>query len=245
MDTHTHEGSATTIEAPPTGAPPGPAPASDDLDLDHAVVVFLAQRPHLFAIANKILGSASEAEDVVQETWVRWQRTDRRAVTNPPGFLATATSRLAINVLQSARTRHETAVTPWLENIADPTGSTESALERTEAVEMALHLLLERLSPAERAAYVLRKGFDYPYSQVSALLLLSTPNARQLVSRAHARLHSGARRPVSLHTRRRLARAFAAAARAGEFAELEALLSADVGPAAAARAMPSRALSAS
>jgi RNA polymerase sigma-70 factor (ECF subfamily) len=233
MDTNVHPASPASIAASPDGGPPDSKPGGCDLDLEQAVGVFTAQRPHLFAIAHKILGSASEAEDVVQETWLRWQRTDRRAVTNPPGFLATAASRLAINVLQSARTRHETAVTPWLENMADPTGGTESTVEVAEAVEMALHVLLERLSPAERAAYVLRKGFDYPYSKVAALLMLSAPNARQLVSRAHARLHSDVRRPVCLDTRRRLARAFAAAARVGEFAELEALLAADVRPAAA------------
>jgi RNA polymerase sigma-70 factor (ECF subfamily) len=233
MDTHTHEASAPSIRTPRTGGRADAAPGRGDPELEQAAAVFTAQQPHLLAIARRILGSATEAEDVVQETWVRWQRTDRRAVMNPPGFLATATSRLAINVLRSARTRHETTVTPWLENMADPAGDTETTVERTEAVEMALHVLLERLSPAERAAYVLRKGFDYPYSEVAALLLLSAPNARQLVSRGHARLHSGVRRPVPQDTRRRLARAFAAAARAGEFAELEALLSADAGPAAA------------
>ncbi len=233
MDTHLLAAPAALDEAPTTGDAEDPPPAPSDIDFDEAVAVFLGQRPQLFKIAQRILGSASEAEDVVQETWLRWQRTDRRAVTNPPGFLATAASRLAINVLQSARTRHETAVTPWLENMADPTGGTESTVEVAEAVEMALHVLLERLSPAERAAYVLRKGFDYPYSKVAALLMLSAPNARQLVSRAHARLHSDVRRPVCLDTRRRLARAFAAAARVGEFAELEALLAADVRPAAA------------
>lgn len=233
MDTHTHEASGPSTGTPRTGSRRDPAPRPDDPELEQAAAVFTAQQPHLLAVARRILGSATEAEDVVQETWVRWQRTDRRAVTNPPGFLATVTSRLAINVLQSARTRHETAVTPWLENMAAPSGGTESTVELTEGVELALHVLLERLSPTERAAYVLRKGFDYPYSEVAALLLLSAPNARQLVSRAHARLHSGVRRPVSRDTRRRLSRAFAAAAHAGEFAELEGLLAADAGSAAA------------
>jgi RNA polymerase sigma-70 factor (ECF subfamily) len=230
MDTHTRRASAASVAA---DDPAGSVFENDGPDLEEAVAVFMAHRPQLVAIAHRVLGSAGDAEDVVQEAWVRWQRTDRRAVRNPAGFLATATSRLAINVLQSARTRHETAASGWVEDVADPGSGTESSAERSEAVEMALHVLLERLTSAERAAFVLRKGFDYPYSTVAALLRLSEPNARQLVSRARARIRADVRRPVGLEGRRRLVHAFAAAARAGEFAELEMLLAADVEPVAA------------
>ncbi len=207
---------------------PSPQTPPTELDLSFAVAVYAAQRPRLFRIAYRILGSAVEAEDVVQEVWVRWQRTDQTTVNNPPAFLATATSRLAINVLQAARRRHETAVTPWLEDLADSAvqagGGPETTAERTEAVGLALHLLLERLNPAERAAYMLRKGFDYPYWKIAAVLSLSPTNARQLVSRAHRRLHSPRCQPVSSETHRRLVHAFVSAAQSGEFAELEVLL---------------------
>jgi RNA polymerase sigma-70 factor, ECF subfamily len=209
-----------------------PRDPGTELGLASAVAVYVAQRPRLFKIAYRILGSVAEAEDVVQEVWVRWQCTDRTLVNNPPAFLATATSRLAINVLQAARTRHEAAVTPWLEDLADsaahPGAGPEATAERTEAVDLALHLLMERLNPAERAAYLLRNGFDYPYRKIAAVLHLGAANARQLVSRAHRRLHSPRRQPVSSETHRRLVRAFVSAAQAGEFAELETLLAADI-----------------
>jgi RNA polymerase sigma factor (sigma-70 family) len=204
-------------------------PAPRDTDVEEAVATFLAARPRLLAIAYRIVGDAGEAEDVVQETWVRWQRTDRRAVTNPSGFLATTTSRLAINVRQSAWTRHESPVTPWLDDLPATDTAPEASAERSDAVRRALRDLLATLSPAERAAYVLRKGFGYPYPKLAATLHLSTPHARKLVSRAQARVGSARRRAVGHEAHRRLVRAFAVAATTGEFTALEALLSADVG----------------
>ncbi|SOD98752.1 sigma-70 family RNA polymerase sigma factor [Blastococcus haudaquaticus] len=229
MDTLTGaDPGAAGAEHPEPGAP---RPPRDD-DLRQAVVVFMAQRPHLLATVRRILGSASEAEDVVQETWLRWQRTDRRTVANPPAFLATAATRLAINTIQSARSRREAPSTPWLDDVALPAGDAESTAERAEAVELALRVVLERLTPAERAAYVLRTGFDYPYADIASALRRSAPNARQLVSRAHTRILSGAGRPVSAGAHRQLVGAFTAAARNGEFTRLEALLTAPVRPAA-------------
>jgi RNA polymerase sigma-70 factor (ECF subfamily) len=206
--------------------------------LDPAVAVYLEQRPRLVRVAYRVLGDAAEADDVVQEVWLRWQRTDRDVVHNPAAFLATATSRLAINVRQAARTRHEAPGTPWLEDVAEPAAPLdlpEAAAERAEVAGLALRVLLERLTPAERAAYVLRNGLDYPYRRISSVLDLSTANARQLVSRAHRRLRSASPQPVSPEAHRRLVRAFLRASRAGEVAELEALLTADV-----ARAQPLR-----
>lgn len=205
-----------------------PRPAARDAELHRALAVFAGQRSRLVTVARRVLGDADDAEDVVQETWVRWQRTDVRTVANPPGFLTTAASRLALTSLQSARARHETAATPALDGIADAASGPETTAERTEAVEVSMRVLLERLSAAERGAYVLRKGFDYPYAEVAAVLGLSAPNARQLVSRAGTRIHSTARRPVGAGAHRRLVRAFLTAARAGEFGQLEALLAADV-----------------
>lgn len=204
-------------------------PSPREGEPDRATTVFLAQRPQLIRIASRVLGDAGTAEDVVQEAWVRWQRTDRRAVANPAAFLATVTTRLAINVLQAAATRHETTGTPWLPDRADPASSPETTAEAGESVALALHVLLERLSPAERAAFILRTGFDYPYPQVAEVLALNAPHARQLVSRARARLHSPRRRTVGRDEHRRLVRAFVTATRAGELVELERLLATDVG----------------
>ena len=216
----------------PTGDPtPSLQTLVTDADLHAAVAVYVAQQPRLFRIAQRILGGTVEAEDIVQEVWVRWQRTDRTLVNNPPAFLAVATSRLAINLLHAAPTRREAAVTPWLEDLADAAHSgagPESSAERTEAVALALHVLLERLNASERAAYLLRDVFDYPYRRIAAVLPVSVTNARQLVSRARRRLHSPRRQAVSTESHRRLVRAFHAADQSGDFAGLEALLVADI-----------------
>ena len=162
---------------------------------------------------------------------MRWQRTNRDEIYNPPAFLATATTRVAINVLQSAPHRRERSVTPWLDDMvyADH-GATDPAtnVERIEAAEQALIVLLQRLSPSERAAYLLRKAFDYPYGRIADVLPCTATNARQLVRRAHLRLSSPHCQPVSAAARRRLVRGFVAAAQMGEFAELELLLVADI-----------------
>jgi RNA polymerase sigma factor (sigma-70 family) len=149
---------------------------------------FLQARPRLLRIANRIVGNPYEAEELVQDVWVRWQRTDRTVVADPQAFLATTVSRLAINVLQSARRRHETAVA-WLpdERVASGVDPQQYA-ETQEAFAVAVHVIKERLSPAERATYVLREGFDCPYRQIAETLGIGTPNARQLVKRARGRL---------------------------------------------------------
>lgn len=228
MGTRALEAPTAIDERPLDLHPPARQPRSADLDLQAAVAVFVTQKPRLVKIAHRILADRGDAEDVVQEVWLRWQRTDRDMVNSPPAFLATATSRIAINVVQSARSRHEAAVTPRIPEILVIAEDPESTAERTAGVELALHVLLERLNPAERAAYVLRNGFDYPYREIASVLQLSIANARQLVRRAHARIHSARRQPVSVDAHRRLVRAFVTAARAGEFTELETLLVADI-----------------
>jgi len=190
--------------------------------------VFVGTRPRLLAIAHRIAGNAHEAEDIVQEVWLRWHRADPATVRNTEAFLVTATARLAINVVQSARRRHETSVAHWLDEEAagsDPQADTE----RGEAIELAVRLLIERLPPAERAAYVLREGFEYPYQRIARTLRISSANARQLVRRARARLAAGRRPPPSPTGHgRRLVRAFATASRIGELAALESILAADI-----------------
>lgn len=114
-------------------------------DLHEAVSVFVKLRPRLFGIAYRVLGSAVEAEDVVQEVWLRWQHTDRAVVISPVAFLSSATTRLAINVAQSARVRRETYIGPWLPEPIDTSNDPQAGAERAEALELALLLVLEKL----------------------------------------------------------------------------------------------------
>ncbi|WP_336211927.1 RNA polymerase sigma-70 factor [Nonomuraea sp. LPB2021202275-12-8] len=201
---------------------------SGDSRLDEAAAVFVDLRPRLFGIAYRILGSAAEAEDVVQEVWMRWQNTDRTVVLDPAAFLATATTRLAINVAQSARSRRETYAGPWLPEPVDTSADPAMGAERGEALELAVLFLLEKLTPTERAAYVLREAFDYPYQQIAAILQLGEANTRQLVSRARKRIATERREPVSSAQHRRLLEVFVVAARTGDLAALEELFASDV-----------------
>ena len=199
--------------------------SSNDANLDR----FVRVRPRLFAIAHRIVGNMHEAEDVVQEVWVRWQRADRAAVINVEAFLVTATVRLAINLVQSARRRHETYIAFWPhEKAPDLRADPLPETERREAIELAAQLLVERLPPSERAAYVLREGFEYPYQQIARTLQIRPANARQLVTRARARIAAGRRQASDSPANRRFARALAAASLAGELNGLEALLTADL-----------------
>jgi RNA polymerase sigma-70 factor (ECF subfamily) len=175
-----------------------------------------------------MLGSAAEAEDIVQDVWLRWQTTDRSVVLDPPAFLATTATRLAINLAQSARSRHETYVGPWLPEPVDTSTDPQLGAERGEALEFAVLLLLEKLSPTERAAYVLREAFDYPYRQIADILQLEEANTRQLVTRARQHITDGRRAPVSSTEQRRLLEAFIAAAQKADLAVLEDLFAADV-----------------
>ncbi|OKK05031.1 RNA polymerase sigma-70 factor [Streptomyces sp. CB02400] len=189
---------------------------------------FVSARPRLFGVAYRILGSAAEAEDVVQETWLRWQSTDRTKVQEPTAFLATVTTRLAINLAQSARVRRETYVGPWLPEPVDTRQDPQLGAERAEALETAVLLLLEKLNPVERAAYVLREAFDYPYGLVAGMLETSEANARQLVSRARKHLATERRERVSPAAHRRLLEVFLSAAQTGDLSTLEEVLTADV-----------------
>lgn len=195
-------------------------------DLDAATSVFVRARPGLLRIAGRIVGNANEAEDVIQEAWLRWQGTDRTLVLNPSALLRTTTSRLALNVVQSAWRRRESCASPWLPELLDDRVSPEAVAEQRDAVEAAVLLLMETLTPSQRAAYVLREGFGYPYGRISEVLRLSIANARQQVTRAQQRLATGhCRRPVDSVAHRRLVQAFLAAARSGDLAGLEQVLS--------------------
>ncbi|MER6538152.1 RNA polymerase sigma-70 factor [Streptomyces sp900105755] len=197
-------------------------------DLDEAVSAFVQYRARLFGIAYRVLGSVAEAEDVVQEVWLRWQKTDRSVVLSPVAFLSSATTRLAINVAQSARVRRETYIGPWLPEPVDTGCDPEVGAQRAEALELALLLVLEKLSPTERAAYVLREAFDYSYPEIAEILQLSVVNVRQIVSRSRKRLAGEPRSSVDALEHRRLLDAFVSAASTGDVASLEAVLAPDV-----------------
>ena len=194
---------------------------------DDGLSAFLRARPRLFGIAYRMLGSAAEAEDIVQDVWVRWQTTDRSPVRNPLAFLVAATTRLAINVLHSARARRETCAGSWLPEPVDTTTDPGLRAERGEALKFAVLLLLEKLSPTERAAYVLREAFNYPYREIADILRVEEANARQLVTRARGHVSGGRRASVSPAEQRRLLDAFVAAARTGDLARLESLFASD------------------
>ncbi|MEV6848000.1 RNA polymerase sigma-70 factor [Actinoplanes sp. NPDC051411] len=197
-------------------------------DLDDATAVFQSVRPRLFGIAYRMLSSASEAEDLLQEVWLRWQTTDRSQVRNPGAFLATTTTRLAINELQSARVRRETYIGPWLPEPVDTSADPCLGAERGEALEFAALLLMEKLTPSERAAYVLREAFGYPYAQIADILQSTEPAVRQLVSRGRKHVAGDRRAPVAADEQKELLTRFIAAARSGDMAGLEKLFAADV-----------------
>lgn len=197
-------------------------------DPDEATAVFTQARPQMFGIAYRMLGSVAEAEDVLQEAWIRWHTTDRSVVRNPQAFLTTTTTRLAINVLQSARSRRELYTGPWLPEPVDTSDDPALGAEQAEALDVALMVLLERLTPTERAAYVLREAFGYAYVDIARIIRLSQAAARQLVSRARKHIAEGKRTTVVPSKRRALLDAFVAAARVGDLAALERLFAEDV-----------------
>jgi RNA polymerase sigma-70 factor (ECF subfamily) len=194
---------------------------------DDGLTAFLRARPRLFGVAYRMLGRVAEAEDVVQDVWVRWQTTDRSQVRNPLAFLVAATTRLAINVLHSARARRETGGRPCLPEPVDHTDPGMSA-ERGETLNFAVLLLLEKLFPTERAAYVLREAFNYSYREIADILRVEEANARQLVTRAREHVSGGRRAPVSPAEQRRLLHTFVTAAKTGDLAGLESLFVSDV-----------------
>lgn len=196
---------------------------------DDGLSAFVLVRQRLFGIAQQMLGCVTQAEDVVQDVWLRWQSTNRSAVANAPAFLAITTARLCINVTQSAHSRREISLGNWLLEPVDNGGDPEMVAERGEALRLAVHMLLEKLSPTERAAYVLREAFDYAYREIADVLHMEEANTRQLVSRARKHLAEDRRKAVSLDEQRRFLKAFVDAVREADMSVLEDLFSADLG----------------
>jgi RNA polymerase sigma-70 factor (TIGR02957 family) len=188
-------------------------------------------RPRAFAIAYRMLGSVSEAEDVVQEAFLRMHQTLQRdeQLTSPRAYIATLVTRLAIDQLRSARVRRERYVGEWLPEplVTDPTPAEHA--ETADSLSLAFLVLLESLSPQQRAAFLLREVFEYPYPEVAEFIGTDVDSTRHLVARA--RHHVRDRRPryhASRQQREELAQRFFAAAEQGDLPALQALLAQDV-----------------
>jgi RNA polymerase sigma factor (sigma-70 family) len=198
--------------------------AAESKTTDDGLAAFMSVRPRLFGIAYRMLRSAAEAEDVVQDVWVRWQTANRSSVRDAAAFLATTTRRLAINVMQSARSRRETHTGPWLPEPVDTSADPELGAERGEGLEAGILLLLEKLTTTERAAYILREAFDYTYRDIANSLRLGEANARQVVTRARQHLAYGRKVSANSTEQRRLLDAFIAASQTGVVIGLEGML---------------------
>jgi RNA polymerase sigma-70 factor (ECF subfamily) len=182
-------------------------------------------RPLLFSIAYRMLGSVAEAEDVVQEAYLRRQAAGE--VASERAFLTTVTTRIAIDVLRSARVRREAYVGSWLpEPLVD--AEAPARVETEESISLAFLVLLERLSPVERAVLVLRDAFDLPFGEIAEIVERGEENCRQILSRARRRIADGRPRfEADPAARDALAARFLAAAREGDLDELVALLASD------------------
>jgi RNA polymerase sigma-70 factor (ECF subfamily) len=188
-------------------------------------------RPRAFSIAYQMLGSVSEAEDVVQEAFLRMHETLRRdePIASPRAYVATLVTRLAIDQLRSARVRRERYVGEWLPEPVVTEPSPAEHAETADSLSLAFLVLLESLSPRQRAAFLLREVFDYPYPEVAEIIGTDVDGARHLVARARTQVRE--RRPryhASREQRRELAERFFAAAQGGDLQALEALLTEDV-----------------
>ncbi|MFI6926096.1 RNA polymerase sigma-70 factor [Nonomuraea spiralis] len=193
-------------------------------------VDFEEYRPMLLGLAYRLLGSMWDAEDVVQEAWLRWEGTDRSAVREPRAFLLTVVSRLALDQLRSARVRREAYTGPWLpEPVATGDAGPLDTAELRDTMSYATLHMMERLSPPERAVFVLREAFELPYDQIAEIVGSSVANARQMHHRASTRLSQGRDRfsPTNEdHTR--LLTKFMEAAGGGDLDALTELLHEDV-----------------
>ncbi|MFF0770847.1 RNA polymerase sigma factor SigJ [Nonomuraea wenchangensis] len=198
---------------------------ADDVDR------FEAARPRLEAIAYRLLGSATEAEDAVQETFLRWQAADVGHVEVPEAWLTKVLANLCLNELASARARRETYVGQWLPEplfAGDPMLGPADTAEQRESVSYAVLTLMERLAPNERAVYVLREAFDYPHREIAEILDITEAASQQILHRAKKRVADGkARTEIDEAATRRIVEEFLAAATSGRIEPLLSLLTED------------------
>jgi RNA polymerase sigma-70 factor (ECF subfamily) len=192
---------------------------------------FNAHRPLLFSIAYRMLGSASDAEDVLQDAWMRFRSADASTIRSPKAFAATVVSRLCLDRLKSAQATRETYIGPWLPEpiLTSELKTPDTVLQNAESMTLAFLVLLEKLSPEERAVFLLKEIFEYEHLEIAEMLGTSAENSRQLFHRAKLRLTSA--RPAFTGTpasRRAAAERFARAFSSGDGSELTTMLKNDV-----------------
>ena len=201
------------------------------VDVDEIVTAFEANRPHLRAVAYRMLGSMAEAEDAVQESWLRLARTDAAAISNMSGWLTTVVGRVCIDMLRARQARREDLVDGWQPEpvVVDDRVDPESEALLADSVGLAMLVVLETLTPAERLSFVLHDMFGVPFEDIAPIVDRTPDAARQLASRARRRVRGGAPVPdPDLARQTEVVEAFLAAARAGDFERLVAVLDPDV-----------------
>jgi len=194
--------------------------------------LFQNDRARLFSIAYRMLGSASDAEDVLQDAWIRVSHADQGNIRSPQAFVTTVVTRLCLDRLKSAQRTREEYVGPWLPEpvLTSELPTPETVVERAESVTLAFLVLLERLSPEERAVFLLKDVFDYDHAAIAEMLGVTIENSRQLLHRAKSHLAEGRSQLTGIdRDRRAVAERFAAAFAAGDPAQLAQMLTSDVG----------------
>jgi RNA polymerase sigma-70 factor (ECF subfamily) len=198
--------------------------------MDHDV--FGTDRPLLFSIAYRMLGSASDAEDILQDAWLRYRTADQTVIRSPKAFATTIVTRLCLDRLKSARATREEYIGPWLPEpvLTSEVEGPDAMLQRAESVTLAFLVLLEQLSPEERAVFLLKDIFEYQHAEIAGMLGLSTDSCRQLLHRAKRRLAEGRPRLSGTpQSRRAVAERFTQALISGDGTALTTLLAEDVG----------------
>jgi RNA polymerase sigma-70 factor (ECF subfamily) len=199
--------------------------------MEDRTAVFASARPLLFSIAYRMLGSVMDAEDLVQDAFLRWQEAPDTEVRSPRAYLTTVVTRLAINQLRSARARRETYVGPWLPEplVTEHAPDASAQVELAESLSMAFLVMLERLSPIERAIFLLREAFDFEFEDVARIVDKTETNCRQILVRAKKRL---GKPEAQFHAdpadAQRLLQRFEAAFRDGDVDGMVALLAEDI-----------------
>jgi RNA polymerase sigma-70 factor (ECF subfamily) len=191
--------------------------------------LFQQHRPRLFGLAYRMLGTPADAEDVLHDAWLRWDSQDTAALDDPEAWLVTVTTRLALDRLRRAKTEREHYFGPWLpEPAGEIAEAPDAALERSETLTLSFLLLLERLGPEERAAFLLHEVFDYSHAEAAAILDIAEDTCRQRVHRAKTRLRAGRPRfQVDAQAQQRLLERFVAAMQKPDAETLRALFAED------------------
>ncbi|KLN54665.1 RNA polymerase sigma-70 factor [Variovorax paradoxus] len=199
--------------------------------MDDPTLAFNSHRRRLQGIAYRMLGSVAEAEEVVQDAWLRWHEADKAAFDSAEAWLVTVVTRLSIDRLRAAKVQREHYIGPWMPEptLTDGPDTPEQLLERADSISVAFLAVLERLAPEARAAFLLREVFDADYDEVARTLGKTEAACRQLVHRAKAQVQEARPRfQVPRETHQRLLRAFADAAARGSLQDLKALMAEDV-----------------